>query len=157
MLQCFFKASFWHRLLSWFWLFSFGFFFSNFSTTSILRCDTLTRISGGSSGPKRFQFNGKVRHASPERALSGWKSQKNCIPGTYPSLRAQRLKQFKILKCSSEIENFNFKRAAHQTPIFCGEFWRSRAKISIEIENFKRDLIFSIFGPLGLIKIWSQL
>ena len=36
------------------------------------------------------------------------------------SLRAQRLKNFKILKFSSELENF--KRAAHQTPIFCGEF-----------------------------------
>ena len=34
-------------------------------------------------------------------------------------LRAQRLKKFKILKFSSEIENF--KRGAHQTPIFCGE------------------------------------
>ena len=61
--------------------------------------------------------------------------------------RAQRLNNFKILKFSSEIENF--KRAAHQTPIFCGEFWRSRLKISSEIENFKRDWIFSIFGPLG--------
>ena len=37
------------------------------------------------------------------------------------SLRAQRLKKFKILKFSSEIENL--KRAARQTPIFfCGEF-----------------------------------
>ena len=53
------------------------------------------------------------------------------------SLRAQRLKKFKILKFSSEIENF--KRATHQTPIFCGEFRRSRLKISIEIEIFKRD------------------
>ena len=32
------------------------------------------------------------------------------------TLRAQRLKKFKILKFSSEIENF--KRAAHQNPIF---------------------------------------
>ena len=56
---------------------------------------------------------------------------------TPPPLRAQRLKKFKILKFSSEIENF--KRATHQGPIFCGKLWRSRLKISIEIENFKRD------------------
>ena len=36
------------------------------------------------------------------------------------SLRAQRLKKFKILKFSSEIEHF--KRAAHQNPFFCGKF-----------------------------------
>ena len=36
------------------------------------------------------------------------------------TLRAQRLQKFKILKFSSEIQNF--KRATHQTPIFCGEF-----------------------------------
>ena len=36
------------------------------------------------------------------------------------TLRAPRLKKIKILNFSSEIENF--KRAAHQTPIFCGEF-----------------------------------
>ena len=53
------------------------------------------------------------------------------------SLRAQRLKKFKILKFSSELEIF--KRATHQTPIFCGEFWRSGLKISSEIEIFKRD------------------
>ena len=35
-----------------------------------------------------------------------------------PPLRAQKLKKFKILKFSSGIENF--KRAAHQTPIFVG-------------------------------------
>ena len=38
---------------------------------------------------------------------------------------------------SSEIENF--KRATHQTPIFVGEFSRSRFKISSEPEVFKRD------------------
>ena len=54
-----------------------------------------------------------------------------------PTLRAQRLKKFKILKFSSEIEKF--KRAAHQTPIFCGEFWRSGLKFSSGIEIFKRD------------------
>ena len=53
------------------------------------------------------------------------------------SLRAQRLKKFKILKFSSEIEHF--KRAAHQTPFFCGEFRRSGLEISSEIEIFKRD------------------
>ena len=36
------------------------------------------------------------------------------------TLRVQRLKIFKILEFSSEIENF--KRATHQTPILCGEF-----------------------------------
>ena len=56
------------------------------------------------------------------------------------TLRAQRLKKFKILKFSSEIEHF--KRAAHQTPIFCGEFWRSGLNISSEIEIFKRDWKF---------------
>ena len=37
-------------------------------------------------------------------------------PAAILSLRAQRLKKFKILKFSSEIENF--KRATHQTPTF---------------------------------------
>ena len=54
-----------------------------------------------------------------------------------PALRAQILKTFKILKFSSEIDNF--KRATHQTPTFCGEFWRSGLKTSSEIEIFKRD------------------
>ena len=75
------------------------------------------------------------------------------------SLRAQRLKKFKILKFSSEIENF--KRAAHQTPIFCFLWGIQKVGLemfSIEIENFK-DLelkisieidFFSIFEPLGL-------
>ena len=53
------------------------------------------------------------------------------------TLRAQISKKFKILKFSSELEIF--KRATHQTPIFCGEFWRSGLKISSEIEIFKRD------------------
>ena len=52
-----------------------------------------------------------------------------CSGGLFPqysggspsqTLRAQRLKNFKILKFSSEIENF--KRATHQTPFFRGEF-----------------------------------
>ena len=67
------------------------------------------------------------------------------------SLRAQILKNFKILKFSSELENF--KRATHQTPIFRGEFWRSGLKISSEIEIFKRDWIFSRFGPLGFASL----
>ena len=54
------------------------------------------------------------------------------------SLRAQILKKIKILKFSSELGIF--KRATHQTPIFCGEFWSvSIDKISSEIEIFKRD------------------
>ena len=59
-------------------------------------------------------------------------------------LRAQRLKKnFKILKFSSEIENF--KRATHHTPYFFGgEFWRSGLKFSIEIE---------ILQPCGLFLI----
>ena len=65
---------------------------------------------------------------------------------------------------SSEIENFN--RATHQTPMFVGEFSRSRLKISSEIvlvkrtlEIFKRKLeifkrsseidFFQDSGPLG--------
>ena len=52
--------------------------------------------------------------------------------------RNQRLKKFKILKFSSEIETF--KRATHQNPIFCGKFWKSSLKS--EIENFKRDSDF---------------
>ena len=41
------------------------------------------------------------------------------------------------LNFSSELEIF--KRATHQTPIFCGEFWRSGLKISSDLEIFKRD------------------
>ena len=70
------------------------------------------------------------------------------------ALRAQRLKKFKILKFSSEIENF--KRAAHQTPIFCGEFWRSGLKISSEIEIFKREWKFQsrlIFFDLWALRV----
>ena len=53
-----------------------------------------------------------------------------------------------------------FKRAIHQTPMFWGEFSRSRLKFSSEIENFKRRLekfkrsseiaYFSRFGPICL-------
>ena len=67
------------------------------------------------------------------------------------TLRAQILKKFKILKFSSELEIF--KRATHQTPIFCGEFWRSGLKISSEIENFKRDWNFQAI--LKFFKIWA--
>ena len=50
------------------------------------------------------------------------------------TLRAQILKIFQSgLKISSQIEIF--KRATHQPPIFCGEFWRSRLKFSSEIET----------------------
>ena len=57
------------------------------------------------------------------------------------ALRAQRLKNVKILKFSSEISNF--KRATHQTPIFCGnsegQDWnfQARLKISSEIDFFQ--------------------
>ena len=34
----------------------------------------------------------------------------------------------------------------------CGEFQRSSLKFSSEIEKFKRDLFFAIFGPLGYPK-----
>ena len=67
------------------------------------------------------------------------------------ALRAQILKKFKILKFSSEIEIF--KRATHQPPIFCGEFWRSRLKFSSEIEIFKRDWKFQ--ARLNFFKIWA--
>ena len=60
------------------------------------------------------------------------------------------LKKFKI---ASGIEIFKrdweFQASLRPKPYFCGKFWRSRLKISIEIENFKRDLFFSIFGPLA--------
>ena len=67
------------------------------------------------------------------------------------TLRAQILKKIKILKFSSELEIF--KRATHQTPIFCGEFWRSGLKISSEIEIFKRDWNFQAI--LKIFKIWA--
>ena len=67
------------------------------------------------------------------------------------SLRAQRLKKIKILKFSSE--NENFKRAAHQTPIFCGVFWRSGLKFSSEIEIFKRDWKFQ--SRLSFFNLWA--
>ena len=57
------------------------------------------------------------------------------FPAPFP--QGQSLKKFKILKISSEIEIF--KRATHQSPIFCGECWRSGLKFSSEIEHFKRD------------------
>ena len=50
---------------------------------------------------------------------------------SYDTLRAQILKKIKILKFSSELEIF--KRATHQTPIFCGGI------LEVRIENFKRD------------------
>ena len=46
-----------------------------------------------------------------------------------------------------------FKRATHQTPIFCREFWRSGLKISSEIEIFKRDWKFQAI--LNFFKIWA--
>ena len=67
------------------------------------------------------------------------------------TLRAQRLKNFKILKFSSQIEIF--KRAAHQTPIFCGEFSRSGLKFSSEIEIFKRDWKFQ--SRLIFFNLWA--
>ena len=46
------------------------------------------------------------------------------------------------LKFSNKIDNF--KRATHQTPFFGGggEFWRSRLKLSSEIQFLKRDWNF---------------
>ena len=61
--------------------------------------------------------------------------------GALITLRAQRLKKFKILKFSSEI--VIFKRATHQTPIFCGEFRRSGLKFSSAIEHFQARLKIS--------------
>ena len=40
------------------------------------------------------------------------------------------------------------KRAAHQTPIFVGNSERSGLKFASEIENFERNLFFSILEPL---------
>ena len=76
------------------------------------------------------------------------------IFSTAGSPKGPNLEKFQDLKFSSEIENF--KRATHQTPIFCGEFWRSGLKFSSEIEKFQARLkisseieFFSRFGPLG--------
>ena len=96
--------------------------------------------------------------------LQKWEGPKLIGQGWRVFLRAQRLKRFKIalrdcnfqarLKFSSEIENF--KRAAHQAPIFVGnsqgQDWNFQARLnfSSEIESFKRDQMFSIFGPLGI-------
>ena len=65
--------------------------------------------------------------------------------------KGPNLENFKILKFSSELEIF--KRATRQTPIFCGEFWRSGLKISSEIEIFKRDWKFQAI--LIFFKIWA--
>ena len=62
-------------------------------------------------------FGGRTAGISPKSGMS--KKFENKRVGGH-SLRAQRLKKIKILKFSSEIENF--KRATHQTPFFCGEF-----------------------------------
>ena len=72
------------------------------------------------------------------------------VPYSSP-LRAQILKKFKILKFSCELDIF--KRATHQTPIFCGEFWRSGLKISSELEIFKRSWKFQAL--LNFFKIWA--
>ena len=61
------------------------------------------------------------------------------------ALRAQRLKKFKILKFSSEIESL--KRATHQPPIFCGNPKGWGLKFSSDIESFKRDWFFQSLGP----------
>ena len=67
--------------------------------------------------------------------------------------------RLKRMTFSSEIENF--KRATHQTPIFVGEFSRSRLKISSEnlkfssgkLENFKRKLeIFKRSSEIGFFQ-----
>ena len=65
------------------------------------------------------------------------------------------------LRFSSEIDNF--RQATLQGPIFCGEFWGSRLKISSEIEVFTRDwtlqawfLCFSRFVPLGFPSPWTE-
>ena len=49
--------------------------------------------------------------------------------------KGPNLEKFKILKFSGELEIF--KRATHQSPIFCGEFWRSGLKISSDLEFFQ--------------------
>ena len=47
-----------------------------------------------------------------------------------PNPKGPKIEKIQDLEISSEIENF--KRATHQTPIFCGKFCRSRLKISID-------------------------
>ena len=54
-----------------------------------------------------------INNISSVLAVGGWRGRPRARE---PALRAQRLKKFKILKFSSEIENF--KRTAHQIPIF---------------------------------------
>ena len=89
------------------------------------------RIQPPICGPLKFNWVQWVCAKCPKIGLNVGKI------GARQTLRAQILKKFKILKFSSELEIF--KRATHQTPIFCGEFWRSGLKISSEIEIFKRD------------------
>ena len=72
--------------------------------------------------------------------------------GAPETLRAQILKNFKTLKFSSELEIF--KRATRQTPIFCGEFWRSGLKISSEIEIFKFTCYATLFPPHAPLGWW---
>ena len=64
-----------------------------------------------------------VLHRWQEAGGSGSKNvlkgvMKKVLARRHNDLRAQRLKNVKILKFSSEIENF--KRATHQTAIFVG-------------------------------------
>ena len=96
----------------------------------------LLKFSEGGGCPKR---GGGGRGAGRVFAGNSW------------TLRAQILKKFKILKFSSELEIF--KRATHQTPIFCGEFWRSGLKISSDLEIFKRSWKFQAI--LNFFKIWA--
>ena len=77
------------------------------------------------------------------------------------SLRAQRLKNFKIA-----LPDWKFQarlKISISTPskpyFFCGEFWRSGLKISIEIENFKRDWNFQsrlIFFNLWALRVYDM-
>ena len=134
------------------------------SLESIGRLSDLHKGSAERRFPELFWFLLKTNGRSRSKS-----EQIGAFPKTIP--KGPKIEKIQDrppgLKFSIEIENF--KRATQQTPIFCGEFWRSGLKFSIEIEIFKRDwnfhsrlnffnlwalrvrviliLIFSIFGP----------
>ena len=106
--------------------------------------DTLSDTPMGTSGLK-----GPKTPVGGRRVLNPWIS--GPLRDSWVSLRAQILKNFKILKFSS---------APPTKPLFFvgnsgGQDWKfqARLKFSSEIENFKRSWNFSRFGPLGFVKI----
>ena len=81
------------------------------------------------------------------------------MPSKYSklTLRAQRLKKFKILKFSSEVDNF--KRAAHQTPIFVGNSegrdWKIQARLKFSSARLKISIENGFFFNLWALGEWG--